>query len=74
MHPQVMWLSKLCQRYPTKPAWNRRAVTALGHPLLRRLLGRRILPSECYRFWDRYAYGFSTPCRGLLRYGYDVCH
>ncbi len=66
-HPGVMWISNLCQRYPTKPAWNRRAVTALGSPLVRRLLGSRILPSEAYRFWDRYAYGFGTACRDLLR-------
>ena len=66
-HPQVMWLSNLCQRYPAKPAWNRRAVVAMGHPLLRRLLRERILPSEAYRFWDRYTYGFSTPCRDLVR-------
>lgn len=66
-HPDMMWLSGFCDRYPTKPAWNRRAVTAVSHPLLRGLLGRRIQPGECYRFWDKYAYGFSEPCRDLLR-------
>jgi omega-hydroxy-beta-dihydromenaquinone-9 sulfotransferase len=66
-HPRVMWLSNLCQRFPTKPAWNRRMVTAMGNPLVRRVAGERILPSEAYRFWDRYAYGFSTPFRDLVR-------
>jgi hypothetical protein len=66
-HPQVMWLSGLCDRYPTKPAWNRRAVTALDNPLLRRALGGRLRPGECYRFWDTHAYGFSTPFRDLVR-------
>jgi omega-hydroxy-beta-dihydromenaquinone-9 sulfotransferase len=42
-------------------------VTALGNPLVSRLVGGRIQPGECYRFWDRYAYGFSTPCRDLVR-------
>lgn len=66
-HPQVMWLSNFCQRYPSKPKWNRWAVTAMGNPLVRRVFGQRILPSECYRFWDEYAYGFSAPCRDLVR-------
>jgi omega-hydroxy-beta-dihydromenaquinone-9 sulfotransferase len=66
-HPQVMWLSGFCDRYPTRPAWNRRAVVAVGNPLLRRVLGRKIQPGECYRFWDKHAYGFSEPCRDLVR-------
>ena len=66
-HPGVMWLSNIYQRFPKKPGWNRLAVTAMGNPLIRRLFRRRILPSECYPFWDEYAYGFSTPCRDLFR-------
>jgi omega-hydroxy-beta-dihydromenaquinone-9 sulfotransferase len=66
-HPRVMWLSGFCDRYPTRPAWNRRAVTAVSNPLLHRVLGRKIQPGECYRFWDRHAYGFSEPCRDLVR-------
>ncbi len=65
-HPHVMWLAGFFNRYPTRPAWNRRAVTAMGNPMLRRLLGRKIQPGECYRFWDKYAYGFSEPCRDLV--------
>lgn len=66
-HPNVMWLSGFCDRLPTRPSWNRRAVTALDNPLLRRLLGGRIQPGECYRFWDKHAYGFSEPCRDLVQ-------
>lgn len=66
-HPQLMWLSGFSDRYPTKPAVNRWAVTAMGNPLLHRLLGGKIQPGECYKFWDRYAYGFSTPCRDLFK-------
>lgn len=66
-HPNVMWLSGFCDRYPTRPEWNRRAVTAVSNPLLRPLLRGRVQPGECYHFWDRYAYGFSEPCRDLLR-------
>jgi hypothetical protein len=66
-HPQVMWLSGLSDRYPTKPAVNRWAVTALGNPLVYRMVGERVQPGECYRFWDRHAYGFSLPFRDLLK-------
>jgi hypothetical protein len=66
-HPQVMWLSAFCDRFPTRPEWNRRAVLAMRNPILQRLLGHKIQPGECYRFWDKYAYGFSEPCRDLVR-------
>jgi hypothetical protein len=66
-HPQWMWLSGLALRYPGKPLWNQWAVSAMGNPLLRWLLGSKIRPGECYTFWDRYAYGFSEPCRDLVR-------
>jgi len=66
-HPQLMWLSGFSLRYPTRPTWNKWAVGAMGNPLLRRLFGERIRPGECYRFWDTYAYGFSEPCRDLVR-------
>jgi hypothetical protein len=69
-HPDVMWLSGFCDRFPTRPEWNRRAVTAMDNPLLRRMFGHRIQPGECYVFWDRHAYGFSEPCRDLV--GSDV--
>ena len=67
MHPQMMWLSGFCYRYPDKPNWNRWAVTAMGNPLLRRLFGEKIRPGENYRLWDKHAYGFSEPCRDLVR-------
>jgi hypothetical protein len=67
-HPQVMWLSGLAKLYPTRPAWNRWAVTAVGQRPLRRLLGRWIRANEQYRFWDKHTYGcFSEPCRDLVR-------
>lgn len=65
-HPRLMWLSGFALRYPMKPAWNRWAVTAVGNPVLRRLVGGKIRPGECYEFWDAHAYGFSEPCRDLV--------
>ncbi len=66
-HPQLMWLSGYCDRYPNRPDINRRLVIAMGNPLFRRVFGRKVRPDECYRFWDWHAYGFSEPCRDLLR-------
>ena len=66
-HSDVMWLSGFCDRYPSRPLWNQRAVTAMDNPVLRRLMERRVQPGECYLFWDRYTYGFSEPCRDLVR-------
>lgn len=66
-HPETMWLSGFCDRYPARPDLNRRAVTATGNPLLGRLLGWKVQPGECYYFWDHYAYGFAEPCRDLVR-------
>jgi hypothetical protein len=65
-HPQLMWLSNLSDYFPRKPAWNRWAVSAMGNPVLRRILGERIQPGECYHFWDAHTYGFSEPCRDLV--------
>jgi hypothetical protein len=66
-HPRLMWLSGFTHRYPTRPALNRWAVTAVGNPLLRPLLSGKIRPGEFYHFWDTHAYGFSEPCRDLVR-------
>jgi hypothetical protein len=66
-HPRTMWLSGLSDRFPTRGAWNRVAVSAMHRPLLRGLLAGRVQPSEAYLFWDYHAYGFSAPCRDLVR-------
>jgi omega-hydroxy-beta-dihydromenaquinone-9 sulfotransferase len=66
-HPQMMWLSGFSLLFPRKPFLNRWAVTAMGNPLLRRLFGAKIRAGESYAFWDQYAYGFSEPCRDLVR-------
>jgi hypothetical protein len=67
-HPGLMWLSGFAYRFPSRPSWNRRAVEAMGSPLMRRLFGRWIRANEQYRFWDLYTHGsFSEPCRDLVR-------
>jgi hypothetical protein len=66
-HPRTMWLSGLSDRFPPRTGWNRAAVSAMHRPLLRRFLRGRVQPSEAYLFWDHHAYGFSAPCRDLVR-------
>jgi omega-hydroxy-beta-dihydromenaquinone-9 sulfotransferase len=66
-HPRTMWLSGLSDRFPARSDWNRAAVSAMHRPVLRRLLAGRVQPSEAYLFWDYHAYGFSAPCRDLVR-------
>jgi hypothetical protein len=66
-HPQLMWLSGFAEYYPDRPAWNRWAVTAVGNPLVRAILGKKIKPGENYGFWYRHAYGFAGPWRDLVR-------
>jgi hypothetical protein len=66
-HPRTMWLSGLSDRFPPRTGWNRAAVSAMHRPLLRRFLSGRVQPSEAYLFWDHHAYGFSAPCRDLVR-------
>jgi hypothetical protein len=67
MHPQTMWLSGFAEYFPDKPKWNRWAVSAVGNPLVRRVLGKRIKPGENYGFWYTHAYGFAEPGRDLIR-------
>jgi hypothetical protein len=62
-----MWLSGLAEQFPDQPALNRWAVTAVGNPLIRGLLGKRIKPGENYGFWYNHAYGFAEPGRDLVR-------
>jgi omega-hydroxy-beta-dihydromenaquinone-9 sulfotransferase len=65
-HPQLMWLSGFAEEFPTRPSWNRWAVTAVGNPVVRRIFGKRIKPGENYGFWYTHAYGFAEPGRDLL--------
>ncbi|MGH7510448.1 MAG: sulfotransferase family protein [Gemmatimonadales bacterium] len=65
-HPETMWLSGFAEEFPDRPAWNRWAVTAVGNPLVRRILGKRIKPGENYGFWYRHAYGFAEPGRDMV--------
>lgn len=65
-HPNMAWMSRLCDAYPNKPSINRFLMQAIDFPMVGRYLKRKLLPSECYPFWEYYYKGFSAPCRDLL--------
>ncbi|MFQ5688786.1 MAG: sulfotransferase [Gemmatimonadota bacterium] len=65
-HPDVAWLSPLCDRWPQRFRLHRGLLRLVDAPLLGAGLRRRFHPDECYRFWDHHCPGFSTPCRDLV--------
>jgi omega-hydroxy-beta-dihydromenaquinone-9 sulfotransferase len=65
-HPNTMWLSGFAEYFPDRPAWNRWAVSAVSHPLVRSVFGKRIKPGENYGFWYTHAYGFAEPGRDIV--------
>lgn len=66
-HPEVAWLSsRLCNRFPQRPAVNRWLMRAIDQPLYGRFVRRRFQTGEGYAFWEYYCKGFSEPCRDLL--------
>jgi hypothetical protein len=65
-HPDVAWLSSLCNRHATRPLLNRYLMHCLNVPFLGGLLRRKWRPSEAYRLWERSCPGFSNPVRDLF--------
>ena len=65
-HPDLAWLSGLCDRFPNHPGVNRALLRLLDLPLLGDLLRRRYEPGECYIFWNHHCLGFRQPFRDLL--------
>lgn len=65
-HPEVSWLSEICNRYPAKPWLNRYAMYAMNYSFVDNLNLKWFRPCECYSFWEYYCTGFRRPCRDLL--------
>lgn len=65
-HPQVAWLSSLCNKYRDNPSRNRLLMTLIDYPLVKAFLLKRTHPSECYDFWEHLCKGFRHPCRDLV--------
>lgn len=70
-HPEVAWLSKVCDVWPSNPALNTLLMNLHGGAGLETLFEKIILdpklikPSEAYHFWEYYCPGFSMPFRDL---------
>jgi len=65
-HPQVAFLTGLCQLYPGKPKYNTWAMHLMDNPLLKRWARKKFAAAEHWGFWDHYSRGFSAPFRDLL--------
>lgn len=65
-HPDLIWLSRLSNKYPDKLVWNRALMRVLDFPVLNGVFRSRFHPSESYAFWDYYYKGFSYSVRDLL--------
>lgn len=64
-HPQVAWMSALCDRHPERLATHRALMRAIDLPFIGHLLKQHWESAECYGFWDHFFCGFSQPCRDL---------
>ncbi len=70
-HPQVTWLSKLCDIFPEQVWLNRALMSSIDSPLVGAIFRSFIIekkiikPSEAYNFWELNCTGFSYPCRDL---------
>jgi omega-hydroxy-beta-dihydromenaquinone-9 sulfotransferase len=77
-HPQVAWISKLCDVFPKQPSLNNLLLESLDTPLIGQITQnlitqpRLIKPSEAYHFWEYHCPGFTRPCRELK--AEDVTH
>lgn len=65
-HPDVAYLTRLSERHPRQPAYNRALLTGLDVPVLGRILRRRFGIEEAYGFWETHAPGFAEPARDLV--------
>lgn len=65
-HPEAAWLSRFSDRSPDRPRRSRWPLMAIDTPVLGGLLRRRLVPGECYAFWEHHCPGFRRPCRDLL--------
>jgi hypothetical protein len=65
-HPDLVWLSTLCDLLPFNLGPHRTLMRMIDWPLLGSLLKRRYEPAECYVFWNHHCLGFRQPFRDLL--------
>jgi hypothetical protein len=64
-HPNVAWLSALCNKFPDRVSINKSLMKAIDYPVVGNYLKKYAKPGECYDFWEYYCTGFRAPCRDL---------
>ncbi len=69
-HPNLYWLSQLCDKYPNKPQYNTQLMELIDYPIIGRFLKKKFEASERYSFWDFHCNGFSSIFRDI--YAEDV--
>lgn len=66
-HPNVSFLTGLCDSYPEKLWLNRMLIRTIDIPILRYISRKKSIPSEAWDFWQHYDKSFGRPCRDLLK-------
>jgi hypothetical protein len=64
-HPNVVWLTRLCSKYPDIPSKNRYLFKLIDLPMFGKYLSRKFGPGEYYDFWEWHCKGFRQPFRDL---------
>ena len=64
-HPNIAWLSGLCNKFPNHPEISRFFLKAIDIPVAGKILLQLIKPGEIYDFWENYNKGFRRPIRDL---------
>lgn len=64
-HPQVCWLSGICEKYPGRPRLNRWFMSIINIPGIGPYLIKKVRPGEAYDLWENHCRGFFEPVRDL---------
>lgn len=65
-HPNLAWLSNLCDKFPANLRLHRTYMQMVDMPQIGTLLQQRIFPDEAYFFWNYHCKGFARSCRDLF--------
>ena len=64
-HPEVAWLSYLCDYFPGRLPLLSGILRLADYPVIGDFILKKYGPGEGYTFWEKYCRGFSEPCRDL---------
>lgn len=64
-HADIIWLSGLLSKTYNNLSLYNSTMSLVDVPLLKPILRKKLVPSECYKYWDSIFRGFSNPVRDL---------